>query len=53
MNDFFIQYLDEILQMDEIKIKLLVGSDWCRTYTLGLKIWKKMKNKKGGSNWTS
>jgi hypothetical protein len=33
--------------MDEIKvkIKMLVGSDWCGTYALGSEIWKKMKKK--------
>jgi hypothetical protein len=39
--NFFIQKLDEILQMDEIQIKMLVSSDWCQTYALGLEIWKK------------
>jgi len=34
---FFIQILDEIFQMDEIKIKIkmLVGLDWCQTCALG------------------
>jgi hypothetical protein len=27
---------------------MLIDLDWCQTYALGLKIWKKMKNKKGG-----
>ncbi len=31
---------------------MLVGLDWCQTCTLGSRIWKKMKIKKGGPNWT-
>jgi hypothetical protein len=33
--------------MDEIKIKIkmLVGLNWCQTYALGSEIWKKMKKK--------
>jgi hypothetical protein len=41
--NFFIQILDEIFQMDEIKIKIkmLVGLDWCQTCALGSEIWKR------------
>jgi hypothetical protein len=35
MDDFFIQKLDEISQMDE---KMLASLDWCRTCALGSKI---------------
>jgi len=37
--NFFIQILDEIFQMDEIK--MLVGLDWCQTCALGSEIWKR------------
>jgi hypothetical protein len=53
MDEFFIQNLDEISQMDKklkIKIKMFIGLDWCRTYALGLELWKKMKNKNRNSN---
>jgi len=51
---FFIQNLDGIFQMDEQKNskKLLAGLDWCQAYALALGIWKKMKNRKGGSDWS-
>jgi len=31
---------------------MLASSNWCQTFALGLGIWEKMKNKKGGLNWT-
>jgi hypothetical protein len=34
------------------KIKMLVGLDWCQTCALSSRIWKKMKNEKGGLNLT-